>query len=352
MRRSEAIEMSLSEYQLPHVREWHGIDRGSFLDEVVPTGQPAVLRGLVAHWPAVRAANESPEALSRYLMSLDSGFESQAVLVPPGHGGRMFYGSTPDGFNFVRAQRTISQVLEQLARYSRFESPPSVMMQRASVADCLPGFAEAHRMPLLSDDVRQNLWMGNAFQTPAHIDELDNLACVVAGHRRFTLFPPEQVHNLYIGPLDFTPAGAPVSLVSLKAPDFERFPRFRDALAAAQVADLEPGDALFIPAVWWHHVESFDVVNILVNYWWQQASCVQAERVSPTKSLLHALLSMRHLPDAHRKGWAEMFAHFVFAPAADAAGHLPESRQGVLGKLPPDRIEALLAGLAPRAKAD
>jgi hypothetical protein len=207
-------------------------------------------------------------------------------------------------------------------------------------------------MPLMEAAVHPRLWLGNAFLTPAHIDELDNLACVVGGHRRFTLFPPEQVHNLYIGPLDVTPAGAPISLVSLKAPDFERFPRFRDALAAAQVADLEPGDALFIPAVWWHHVESFDVVNILVNYWWQQASCVQAERVSPTKSLLHALLSMRHLPDAHRKAWAEMFAHFVFAPAAAAAGHLPESRQGVLGKLPPERVEAMLAGLAPRAKAD
>ena len=346
MRRSEAIEMSLSEYQLPHVREWHGIDRGSFLDEVVPTGQPAVLRGLVAHWPAVRAANESPEALSRYLMSLDSGFESQAVLVPPGHGGRMFYGSTPDGFNFVRAQRTISQVLEQLARYSRFESPPSVMMQRASVADCLPGFAEAHRMPLLSDDVRQNLWMGNAFQTPAHIDELDNLACVVAGTRRFTLFPPGQVGNLYIGPLEHTPSGPPVSLVSLKSPDLARFPRIQTALQHAQVVDLQPGDALFIPAVWWHHVESFDALNILVNYWWEQPGLpARADRVAPTRTLMHALLSIRHLPDAHRRAWGEIFSHFVFTPEADDLSHIPPEIRGALGKLPPEGVKAILSSM-------
>ncbi len=110
-------------------------------------------------------------------------------------------------------------------------------------------------MPLMDADVRPRLWLGNAFLTPAHIDELDNLACVVAGRRRFTLFPPEQVRNLYIGLLDSTPAGAPVSMVSLKAPDFERYPR-REALAASRVTELEPGDALFIPAVWWHHVES------------------------------------------------------------------------------------------------
>jgi hypothetical protein len=60
--------MSPSENQVPRVRQWHGVDRETFLDEIVPAGQPAVLRGLVAHWPAVRAANESREALSHYLM--------------------------------------------------------------------------------------------------------------------------------------------------------------------------------------------------------------------------------------------------------------------------------------------
>ena len=334
------------------IARWRNVDSETFHRDIVPRGEPAVLEGLVRDWPAVRAGVESPEAAGSYLHALDSGAESSAVLVPAEERGRMFYKPDLGSFNFARRNLTVSAVLQQMARYSRFEAPPSVALQCAPIEDCLPGFEAANPMPLMEAAVHPRLWLGNAFVTPAHIDELDNLACVVGGRRRFTLFPPEQVHNLYIGPLDFTPAGAPVSLVSLRAPDFERFPRFRDALAAAQVADLEPGDALFIPAVWWHHVESFDVVNILVNYWWQQASYVQADRVSPTKSLLHALLSMRHLPDAHRKAWADVFSHFVFAPAEQAAGHIPQARQGVLGKLPPDRIETLLAGMAPRARAD
>jgi len=334
------------------IARWRNVDRDTFHRDIVPRGEPAVLEGLVREWPSVRAAVESPESAGSYLHGLDSGAESSAVLVPAEERGRMFYKPDLGSFNFARRNLSVSAVLQQMARYSRFEAPPSVALQCAPIEDCLPGFEAANPMPLMEAAVHPRLWLGNAFVTPAHIDELDNLACVVGGRRRFTLFPPEQVHNLYIGPLDFTPAGAPVSLVALRSPDFERFPRFRDALAAAQVADLEPGDALFIPAVWWHHVESFDVVNILVNYWWQQASYVQADRVSPTKSLLHALLSMRHLPDAHRKAWADIFAHFVFAPADQAAAHIPEGRQGVLGKLPPERIEALLAGVAPRAKAD
>jgi len=334
------------------IARWRNVDRETFHRDIVPRGEPAVLEGLVRDWPAVRAARESPEAGCGYLAQLDSGVEGEAVLVPAGLDGRMFYEPDLAGFNFARRSLSISAVLQQLARYSHFDSPPSVALQCARIAECLPGFEAANPMPLMAADVHPRLWLGNAFVTPAHIDELDNLACVVAGRRRFTLFPPEQVRNLYIGPVDFTPAGAPVSLVSLNKPDFERYPRFRDALAAAQVADLVPGDALFIPAVWWHHVESFDIVNTLVNYWWQQAASEQADRVSPTKSMLHALLSIRHLPEAHRKGWSEVFSHFVFGDPGAAVDHLPAPRQGVLGRLPPDRVEALLAGFAPRAVPD
>ena len=335
-----------SENQIRRVREWHGVDRDTFVREIVPAGEPAILKGLVAHWPAVRAARESPEALARYLMSLDSGVESQTILVPPEHRGRMFYGSNANGFNFLRSRCTVSQVLEQLARYSHFASPPSVMLQRASIADCLPGFGETHRMPLLDEGGRQNLWMGNAFLTPAHIDELDNLACVVAGSRRFTLFPPGQVGNLYIGPLEHTPSGPPVSLASLKSPDMARFPRMRTALEHALVADLEPGDTLFLPAVWWHHVESFEPLNLLVNTWWEQPGLpTGADRLAPTRTLMHAILSMRHLPDAHRRAWGEIFSHFVFTPEADDLSHIPPELRGALDKLPPERAKAVLSSL-------
>ena len=328
------------------------VDPETFHREIVPRGEPCVLEGAAAHWPAVQAARVSTEAVCDYLIGHDTGVEGDAVLVPAGLDGRMFYKPDLSDFNFARRKLTITAVLHQLARYSHFESPPSVAMQCARVNECLPGFEAANPMPLMAADVHPRLWFGNAFLTPAHIDELDNLACVVGGRRRFTLFPPEQVRNLYIGPVDFTPAGAPVSMVSLKSPDFERYPRFREALAAAQVADLEPGDALFIPAVWWHHVESFDVVNVLVNYWWEQREKQQESRIAPTKTLLHALLSMRHLPEAHRKGWAEIFSHFVFADPQQAVGHIPAARHGVLGQLPPDQVDALLAGMAPRAKGD
>src|SRR5262249_50691075 len=157
-------------------------------------GEPAVLEGLVRHWSAVAAAVESPQAACAYLGRLDSGVEGDAVLVPAGLGGRMFYEPDLGKLNFVRRRLSVSTVVGEPARDSRFESPPSVALQCSPIPECLPAFEAANPMPLMDAGVRPRLWLGNAFLTPAHIDELDNLACVVGGRRRFTLFPPEQVH--------------------------------------------------------------------------------------------------------------------------------------------------------------
>ena len=128
----------------------------------------------------------------------------------------------------------------------------------------------------LDPAIQPRLWIGNRVTTPAHFDEFHNVACVVCGSRRFTLFPPAQVRNLYIGPLDFAPTGAAISMARLDRPDDPRFPLLRMALAEAQVAELQPGDAIYIPPLWWHHVASLGRLNALVNYWWKPVPPVLA----------------------------------------------------------------------------
>lgn len=230
-----------------------------------------VLRGLVADWPAARRGRESPEAICRYLLERDSGEPVDAILLPPAERGRIFYNATMDGFNFLRNRVPISRVIEQIARYSAFPSAPAVAVQSALIRDCLPRFADDNRLVLL-DGVDPRIWIGNAIVTPAHYDNSHNLACVVAGRRRFTLFPPEQLDNLHVGPFDFAPAGPAISLVDFATPDFARFPRFRVALEHGLSAELSTGDALYIPTRWWHHVASLELCNVLVNYWWTAES--------------------------------------------------------------------------------
>jgi hypothetical protein len=331
---------------LQPVREWRDVDERTVREEIFARYRPAVLRGAVSNWPAVLAAQAAPTTLARYLAAFDSGEPVDAILMPPEAGGRIAYNETMDGFNFVRNRLPVSAILDQLARYAQFENPPSVAVQSARVSDCLPGFAAANMPPVLDPAVAPRIWIGNRVTVPAHFDESQNLACVVAGTRRFTLFPPEQVANLYVGPLDFAPTGAAMSLAQLADPDYRKFPRLKDALAAASVAELGPGDALFIPTLWWHHVESLDSrLNVLVNYWWNGALGAVERTASGMDCLVHALLNVRPMPVELRQAWASLFDHYVFRASDADLRHIPEHRRGVLAKLSPEsakRVRDLL----------
>ena len=319
------------------IPEWRGAGERTICEEVLSHYRPAVLRGLVREWPAVKAALASPADLARYLTALDSGKPVDAILMPPPARGRIAYDDAMDGFNFIRNRLPISAILEQLSRYAQFEDPPAVAVQSAAVADCLPGFSAENRLSLLDAAVAARIWIGNRVTVPAHFDESENVACVVAGRRRFTLFPPEQVANLYVGPLDFAPTGAAMSMVQLVEPDFEKYPRFREALSAAWVAELEPGDAIFIPTLWWHHVESLDrTLNVLVNYWWKGTLGSVERTASGMDCLLHSLLNIRPMPDELRQAWASLFEHYVFRAKDEELAHIPLHRRGVLATMAPD----------------
>ncbi|MFZ6813599.1 cupin-like domain-containing protein [Undibacterium sp. Rencai35W] len=315
--------------QLAAIREWRDVSKKTLLNEIIPGGRPAVLRGFVDAWPAVRHAKISAAAISTYLKKLDTGKPVDAILTPPEVRGRIFYNENLDGFNFLRNQVSVSSVVDQALRYAQFATAPSVAIQSAMITECMPRFIDEHALPFMDRQILPRLWLGNAITTPAHIDTSYNIACVVSGKRRFTLFPPDQVANLYIGPLDFAPTNSPISMVSFTQPDFVRHPKFKDALTQAQFAELQPGDAIFIPTLWWHHVESLNAFNVLVNYWWTNA-VAPAQASTPFECLLHCLNNFKHLPPDQREAWGALFKHYVFDGSADPAIHLPANRRGVL----------------------
>jgi Cupin-like domain len=314
---------------------------------VFPEKRPAVLRGIVRDWPAVRAGS-SAEGCVRYLSAFDTGFAVDALMTPPESDGRISYNPDMSGFNFHRNRLSISAIAEQVLRYSRFAKSPAVAVQSALIRDCMPGFARENVLSLVDEGVLPRIWLGNRITTPTHVDEWNNIGCVVAGRRRFTLFPPEQISNLYIGPLDFAPTGAPMSLVSLLDPDLDRYPKFREALRESQSAELGPGDALFIPPLWWHHVESLEPFNVLVNYWWHDLAGDGANADSAFDALLHGILSIRALPPATRHAWRSLFEYYLFADEADSLDHIPAARRGILGELSAERLAGLRAQLARR----
>jgi hypothetical protein len=312
------------------IQEHGEVDVAGFRAGIVPAAEPVVLRGAVGHWPVVQAALRSPDDVAAYLARFDRGAPITAFIGPPEIRGRFFYRPDMAGFNFERRRGKLGDVIGTLIGSIGRDDAPSVYMGSTPASEILPGFAAENELPFLEPALADpRIWVGNQSVVAAHFDESDNIACVVAGRRRFTLFPPDQVANLYIGPLDFTMAGQPSSMVSLADPDFEKFPRFREALAAARTAELEPGDAIYIPTLWWHHVEAVGPFNILINHWWRD---VPPEAGSAFESMVHAVLAVAALPAHQREAWRAMFDHYVFRKGGDPAAHLAPEHRGILAE--------------------
>jgi len=309
-------------------------------NQLMESGRPRVIRGLCREWPIVKLAQQSDTSFAKEIVRHDNGTPVDALRMPLGEDGIVGYAPDLESFNYQRFRVPVSEVLQRLAAYSQHEQTPGLAMQSAQVSACLPGLLPSLRLPLLPDDVQPRLWMGNRVVTPAHFDSSHNIAVVACGRRRFTLFPPEQIGNLYIGPLDFAPTVAAISIARLDAVDDPRYPRLREALDHALVAVLEPGDAIYIPPVWWHHVESLERLNALVNYWWRPVAYPGHVAEPGLEALAHCLLAFRCLPPAERAAWKSILDHYVFADE-DPAGHLPASRRGVLGPLSPEVVAKL-----------
>ncbi|HEV8695987.1 MAG TPA: cupin-like domain-containing protein [Lysobacter sp.] len=310
------------------------------LEEAVADGQPRVLRGLCRDWPMVTLALQSDTAFAQGLVRYDNGTPVDALRMPPSENGIIGYNAELDGFNYLHFRVTVTEVMQRLAAYSGHEDTPGLAMQSALISRCLPGFLETHSLPFLDPSIQPRLWMGNQVTTPAHFDSSHNLAVVVCGRRRFTLFPPEQVSNLYVGPLDFAPTAAAISLVQPNASADLRYPRLKDALAYAQVAELEPGDAIYIPPVWWHHVASLERLNALVNYWWRPAAFPGHIAEPGLDALMHCILAFKSLPRTERNAWKTLLEHYVFSDE-NPAEHVPPARRGVLGPLTPEVVAKL-----------
>lgn len=314
-----------------------------FTRQVLRLHRPLVLRGLAALWPAVHAAGEGLEPALRFWLAQANDEPVDALLGHPADGRQFGFAPGLEGFNFLRDSKPIAAVLEALWRYARFPDPPALALQSADVRRCMPGFEASHPMPWL--DAAPRVWLGNRATVPAHFDSSYNLAVVVAGRRRFDLFAPEQIGNLYFGPLEHAPTQAPVSLVDVQAPDLTRFPRAAQALAAGLSAELAPGDALFMPPLWVHSVVSLEAFNGLVNYWWRPETAPGAGADSPSAALWLAALTFRNLPEAERRDWQRLFALLAFDlpddPAQGDWAHLPAERRGLLGTPGAAEVQAL-----------
>ena len=293
---------------------------------------PFVIRGLVDHWPLVQAGKRSGREARDYLVQHARKRPFTVSLGPPGHNGRLFYDAEME-MNFQTARGELAAIMKGIDDNEERENPPTIYLTSVDVHDYFEGLHETNHVDLGTREPITSIWIGTRTVVAAHNDFPDNLACCAVGRRRFTVFPPDQFRNLYLGPIDNTPAGRAVSMVDFHDPDLEAHPRFAEAIKHALVADLEPGDAVFVPSLWWHHVEGRDRFNAMINYWWRDTPRWLGQ---PQDALNHAILAVRDLPDDEKATWRALFDYYVFENGDDVASHIPAGKRGILERLTPE----------------
>jgi hypothetical protein len=307
--------------------------------EVYSSTEPLILKGLVKDWPLVKAGLTSTQSAIDLLKSHYSGKPASVYFAEPGT-RRFAYNQDVSNLNFEIRKSGIGEMLDEILAHIHDENPPLRYIASNVIDIFFPTLINDHNLSFNSDyfvdnplefaDPLKGIWIGNKTLSPCHYDAQSNIACCVVGKRKFTMFPPEQVHNLYPGPLELNPGGPAITMVDFDNPDFEKYPRYRAAIAAGQIAELEAGDALFIPCMWWHQVEAQSPFNVLINYWWNTYPKIRGQAMNV---LYHALMSIRDRPEQEKQAWKHLLDYYVFNSNTQAGEHLPESARGYLGEI-------------------
>ncbi|BBN81681.1 cupin [Pseudoalteromonas sp. A25] len=314
------------------IKEYNNVTAGDMVATVMALSQsksptPLVFRQVVSDWPVVNAAKQSNDAFCQYLSRFDTGVDVYAYQCDAKYQGRFFYDESQTQKNFTQIKTHLRDLLSQLLNPNGDKSQ-SLYMGSTTLGYCLGDLQQENTLPMLTQVPLVSIWLGNQTEVAAHYDVPENIACVVAGKRQFTLFAPELIDCLYPGPIDFTPAGQIVSMVDFTNPDYVKFPKYKEAQNKALRVELLPGDAIYIPSMWWHHVKSTESINGLINYWWRDTD---AHLGLPTDALKHAILSISQLPHAQRQAWRAIFEHYVFSENNHA--HINEEALGSLGNI-------------------
>ena len=215
----------------------------------VVSRRPVILRGMIRDWPAMRRWS---------LDYLRTAYATTPVVTLRAESGRVIMNSETGAVEERLQLRDFIGALHTGANERYLTSRMSALPESLRRDAPLPLYCARARWH------NSNLWIGPAGTIAClHRDLADNLHAVVSGRKRFTLVAPRQSSLVYPnGLFDSFPNGC---RVDIERPDFSRFPKLRGV--ETLVAELEPGDAIYIPRRWWHHGRSL-AVSISVNFWW------------------------------------------------------------------------------------
>lgn len=139
-------------------------------------------------------------------------------------------------------------------------------LERADIYTICPGLQP--KLPIqdlynFGIESATNCWIGpKGTKVDMHFDADDNFFIQADGRKEVNLISPQDTKYCYMISRSFYDAYSEVDSYN---PDLNKYPEFANATIYNAV--LFPGDMLFIPSGWWHHIESLNV-SVTYNIWW------------------------------------------------------------------------------------
>lgn len=225
----------------------------AFLAEYYCTNRPVIITGMLDDWPARQKWNcgwlrqhfAEREVEVQFGREVDANYEKNSIA----HKKKMRFGEYIDWVergpsnDFYMTANNDSANRVQLAELWQDILPlPDYLDPAAAGA----GF----------------FWFGPAGTiTPLHHDLTNNFMAQISGRKRVKLISVAETARLANSRHCF-------SEIDLRQPDLTRFPAFAGVPVAECI--LHPGEILFLPVGWWHHVEGLDIsiTMAFTNFRW------------------------------------------------------------------------------------
>ena len=225
--------------------------RAEFERNFVHKRRPVILTGVVDQWKAFSTWNLD------HFRSIAGEKKLMVRCFPEGEQG--------DWATSTAKMIRLAKYIEYLEGPSRPDMP---YLEFISLQIHLPELASDVRMPIYFDEKRLFnvvLFLGRDTLAPLHYHPVEeNFLCQIFGRKKVQLYPPEQSHLLYPVPWN-TPRAPGFSEIRVEDPDYDRFPRFREARPIEFF--LEAGEMLFIPIHWWHVIYGLGVSASVAWFW-------------------------------------------------------------------------------------
>lgn len=227
------LPSSLSKLRYTSVDRVDWLNRGLFEKHYLMPRKPVVFTRLAEDWPAM--AKWTPDFLRSHYGHLVVNVHNSTFSSP----GKTYMSS----FDKMAFGEYLDRILtkDDDLRMFLYNMPSKIPELKADV-----------KIPMIADGFSSQfmfMFFGcKGSVTPLHydIDMSHVFHTAIYGTKRFVLFAPGDSRRLYQHPLTVR------SYVDVDRPDFDRFPALAHAKGFEVI--LHPGETLFIPCGYWHHV--------------------------------------------------------------------------------------------------